>query len=68
MAKSTDIVSQVPQRVDGYTDDVRRFLNSNFENLQDLTAPLDEGQGVNGSFDVAGTVFTITNGIITGIV
>ncbi len=67
MVSSADIIVNIARR-DTYTPDVQRDIDSNFENLKEIVAPLDAGAGVNGTIDTAASqIITVVNGIITNI-
>jgi len=67
MALSTDIDSTPPERP--LDPEVVRFLHENFSRIRDLTAVLDAGQSVSGSFTTADAkTITVVDGIVTSIV
>lgn len=68
-AKSTDLDLSAPDLGKDSLDPMtRRWLYENLARIKEIIAALDAGQGVNGTFVVAGKTYTITNGVITSIV
>lgn len=68
-AQSPDIDLTAPElREAALTPMEKRWLYENFDRIKSIISVLDAGQGKNGSFTVAGTTYTITDGVISDIV